>query len=185
MWPTADAAVLLLLCLWYAVSWGVRPLTALAAAAAVHEAGHVLALRLCGARILGIRPEPCGLVLDADLSRLSYAQELLCVLAGPIADLVPALVLARAGWTMTAGACLVLCLYALLPIPPLDGGRALILVCSWLAGPDGERAARRIGGGALVLACAAAVWLVRYSGGSLWLIPAVGCLAVSWAREGA
>ena len=60
--------------------------------------------------------------------------------------LLAALALTAVGkgrWPAAVGANLVLCLFNLLPIRPLDGGRALYLLASWAAGPA---AGRRHGG---------------------------------------
>lgn len=73
---------------------------------------------------------------------LSYGKELAAVLAGPLANLLWGLLLAWLGgpWLVPAGANLVLCAFNLLPVRPLDGGRALELLVSWAAGPAaGER----------------------------------------------
>ena len=94
------------------------------------------------------------------------------VLAGPGANLLCALALAAGGETVPAGAHLTLCLFNLLPVRPLDGGRALYLAVSWLAGPRaGERAARWVGTMTGALLGTALVWVMGRSGGSLWLLP--------------
>ncbi|MBR4211818.1 MAG: hypothetical protein IKR84_05465, partial [Oscillibacter sp.] len=116
-------------------------------------------------------------------SRLSYGEELFCVLAGPGCNLFAASLCALAGnpWPAFAGANLILCAFNLLPVRPLDGGRALELLLSWAAGPAaGEYAARWVSAaGALALA-SGLLYVMRGSGGSLWLLPAMaGLLAVS------
>ena len=90
-------------------------------AAAIHEAGHCLAVLLCGGSIHSLALTARGAVLQT--SPLSYRQEALCALAGPCAGflllfwvrLVPWL----AFWGLMQG------LYNLLPVYPMDGGRAL------------------------------------------------------------
>ena len=52
-------------------------------AAAIHEAGHCLAVLLCGGSIHSLAPDGGGAVLQT--SPLSYRQEALCALAGPCA----------------------------------------------------------------------------------------------------
>ena len=90
-------------------------------AAAIHEAGHCLAVLLCGGSIHSLALTARCAVLQT--SPLSYRQEALCALAGPCAGflllfwvrLVPWL----AFWGLMQG------LYNLLPVYPMDGGRAL------------------------------------------------------------
>ena len=172
------------LLVWFAAVNGLRPLLTVLSAAIIHECGHFLTLRRFGARVRGLRLGVCGAVLDSDCVRLSYAEEALCVLAGPGANLLAAALCAAAGnpWPAFAGANLILCAFNLLPVRPLDGGRALELLLAWAAGPSaGEYAARWVSAaGALALASGLA-YVMRESGGSLWLIPAMcGLLAVSF-----
>ena len=80
-------------------------------------------------------------------------------------------------WAVLIGAHLALCAFNLLPVRPLDGGRALYLLVAWAAGPEtAEWAARWIGGAAALALAAGLCWLMWRSGGSLWLLPAVAGL---------
>ena len=160
---------------WFGLANGWRLLWIILGAAAIHELGHFLTLRCLGAALVRLRLGVLGAVMDTDRRRLSYGGELLCVLAGPGANLLCALLLSAAGrgrWEAEAGANLVLCMFNLLPLRPLDGGRALHLTVSWLAGPAvGECAARWVGAATGILMGTATVWVMGRTGGSLWLLP--------------
>ena len=104
-------------------------------------------------------------------------------MAGAGANLLAAVLCAAVGnpYPAFTGANLILCAFNLLPVRPLDGGRALELLLSWAAGPAaGEYAARWVSAaGALALASGLA-YVMHGSGGSLWILPAMfGLLAVS------
>ena len=173
-----------LLAAWFALANGPALLAVILSAAALHEGGHMAALYLLGGRAEGLRVTVFGAELDTDAARLSYPRELAVVLAGPAVNLLCGLILSALGVWTAAGAHLSLCVFNLLPVRPLDGGRALQLLVSWLAGPEaGERAARRIGAAAALTLCAGAVWLMSRTGGSLWLLPAAAGLLAAAVRE--
>ena len=124
----------------------VSPLTVVAAiltAAALHELGHLAAMRYYGVSVKHFRLTALGAELDAPaLARLSYGRELIITLAGVTVNLFCAILLALLGlrtwreWCFVfAGAHLVLAAFNLLPVVPLDGARALCLALSFFLGP--------------------------------------------------
>lgn len=88
-----------------------------------HEAGHVLAARLCGARLARLELTPFGCTAEYDGAFLSPGREALTALGGPLASLAGIFVFrALPRLSMTHAALLAI---NLLPALPLDGGRAL------------------------------------------------------------
>lgn len=91
------------------------------AAIVVHELGHVIALRACGIPIYGLRLNLGGAVLDT--APMDCCREMICALAGPAVNL---LCIPVCRWFPTfAMFSLCLAVFNLLPVLPLDGGRAL------------------------------------------------------------
>lgn len=110
-------------------------------ACALHELGHVAAVSLLGGSVKELRLTAVGAELSLDGARpLSYGREALAVLAGPGTSLLTAVLAAAGKWFLLAGLSLGQGLFNLLPILPLDGGRALLL----LATRRGEEGTRRV-----------------------------------------
>lgn len=111
------------------------------AACALHELGHVAAVSLLGGGVKELHLTAVGAELTLDRARLlSYGQEVLAVLAGPCASLLTAVLAAAAGQFLLAGLSLGQGLFNLLPVLPLDGGRALLLLASRRGGEGAQRA---------------------------------------------
>ena len=176
-----------LLAAWFAMDNGWRLLGMVLSAAVAHELGHCLALWLLGAPVTGLRIGIFGAELAAERRYLSYAGELAAVLAGPGANLLLALMLTVLGgtrWAALTGANLTLCAFNLLPVRPLDGGRALCLLFTWAIGPGtGEQTARWVGAAAALLLAALLGYVMWECGGSLWLLPAAAGLSAAAWRE--
>ena len=174
----------MLLCGWFAWACGAGMLVTVLLASAEHELGHLLMLRLCGARVRRFRVSVLGAVMEADTGRLSYLQELLAVLGGPLANLLFAAALVPRGADILVGANIVLCVFNLLPLPPLDGGRALCLGLSWALGPDrGEMIADRVGAVSALVLAAVLLYLMVGTGGSLWLLPPCAAAAAMAGKK--
>lgn len=171
---TAGFFLLLALALW-AGAGEVLPLVL--AASICHELGHLLALRLSGARVAAVRLTAFGAEILADTRYMPYWRELGCVLAGPAVNLLLAVLLARAaGEYLLAGANLLLGCFNLLPIPSLDGGAALHLLVSWRWEPmTADTVCRWVGlGCSLILTAAAAGLVAVHRTGLFLLLAAIG-----------
>lgn len=109
---------------WLAILLFLLPLRWLVAAllaACIHELGHYIAVCLCGGNIQSIRLGVSGAEMRA--SGLTGWQEILCLLAGPLAGLLPLLLCKILPTLALCG--LIQTLYNLIPIYPLDGGKIL------------------------------------------------------------
>lgn len=158
-------------------AWEVLPLVGLSALC--HELGHLAALALAGAEVERLRLTAFGAEIRADTRRLSYPVEIFCTLAGPVVNLALALIFSRvAGEYVLAGANLLLGAFNLLPVPTLDGGRALHLLVSWWTDPMlADQVCRRVGlGCALLLTAAALVLTLLHRAGLFFLLAALGTL---------
>jgi stage IV sporulation protein FB len=150
----------------------------------LHEAGHMAALAVLDCPIRRLRLTAVGAELDT--APLSYRQEALCALAGPLVNL-GLFVLLRRPWPMAAALSLGLAVFNLLPVWPLDGGRALASLAVWFMTPEEGRVVTQLAAGAsLCFVCAAAVvtsWHFRLG---IWPLLAAAWMlfrALSTGRE--
>ena len=124
-------------CLMFAFFLLVLPLRwifAAVTAAVVHEACHALAVHLCGGRLHTLTVEKGGVVMVA--TPMTAVRGFLCTMAGPLGS---ALMVLTMPWLPRVAFCsAVHCVYNLLPIYPLDGGRALRCITEKLS-PDRQR----------------------------------------------
>lgn len=105
----------------YLLLMPLRWVVGLLLAAAVHELGHCIAVWLTDTPILRITVRPFGIRIDA--GPMKPCQSVLCSLAGPFAGAL--LIPFYRYIPVTAFCAAVQTAYNLLPIYPLDGGRAL------------------------------------------------------------
>jgi len=103
-------------------------------AAVIHEFGHIAMIRAFGGRVERIELRLTGAVIvPSPRPLLGYGAEVAVSLAGVTANFLCALAAIKSGAFAFAGASLVLAFGNLLPILPLDGGRAIFfLLCRFL-----------------------------------------------------
>ncbi len=146
-----SCVLLAMLCLTVPVDWMFSGL----AAAAVHELCHLFSVKLLGGRIHGLAIGASGAVIVS--SPLTPGREICSILAGPAGSL--ALLLLRRWFPGLALCGLVQGLFNLLPVFPLDGGRALaVLCCQVFPGKAGAGICRGIAAAVLVLMVLAGYW---------------------------
>lgn len=105
----------------------------------VHELAHILCLYCAGGRIKCIHLTVFGAEIQGESrGKLSYSGELLSVLAGPGINLLLAVCAARVGeeWHLFSGLNLSLGLFNLMPLPGLDGNRAIHILNLMLSERD-------------------------------------------------
>ena len=98
--------------------------------ALLHELGHLAALAMLGVEVKRIRLGALGTTIET--GALPPVQEIVCALAGPAVNLLCFWALKERFFGAALFSLLFGC-YNLLPVYPLDGGRALrALLCLWL-----------------------------------------------------
>ena len=149
----------------------------------VHELGHIVVLRLYGLRIRRITADLRGLCIEYGgiCSPLGHA---VSALAGPAAGLAYAFAASHYArttgnelLTLSAGVSLLLSLFNLLPILPLDGGRVFsIVVTELFGGRRGDALTKTVGLALSTALLAAGTYLMWRGEGTaltlaaLWLL---------------
>lgn len=109
-----------------------RWLLAWVAAALIHEGAHILAVYACGGKVRGIEVGAIGAKIA--VAPMSPGREAICALAGPIGGFAALLFVrwlpAVALFAFLQSAC------NLIPLYPLDGGRALRCLLELALGPE-------------------------------------------------
>ena len=121
-------------------------LSACLIAAGFHEFSHILAVRICGRRMINLEIGTDCAGLQTEI--LENGEAIFCTLAGPAGGL---LLTMTGHWFPRLALCaLVHSIYNLLPILPLDGGRVLRLVLErWVPQHTADRFSHWIGNGIL------------------------------------
>ena len=160
---------------------GGRGLWPVLAAAFVHEAGHAACMVVLGLKIEAVTLMPGGADIRYRGGASPYWADLAAALAGPAANLAVCFLLAGAGGGLRAfvGMNLALCLFNLLPIYPLDGGRSLYLALEYFFGPYiGWTVSGAVSLAVCMAMTAAAAWSA-HRGGGLWTFMLFGYLLIS------
>ena len=141
----------------------------------VHELFHILALCVCGERIYGFTIGAFGAKIETDA--IASGKEFVCSLAGPMGG-ISLILLSR--WLPCAAICAMFqSLFNLIPVVPLDGGRAVRGLLVWFFGfHRGERIYQMVAWGAMGLLFLGGIYIwLRINLGILPLI-AVGILMI-------
>ena len=153
--------------------------------AALHEAGHLLAMALCGARPSRICLTAAGMRIERPPAlTLAFAQEIAIAFAGPAVSLLLAGVFALLARVIPLHSDLYLLnlgfgLFNLLPVRQLDGGRMLyFLLCRRFPERAASRAVLASSLLCLFAAAAGASFICLRQGVSLPLLVAVVYLTV-------
>jgi Zn-dependent protease len=175
------AAVFLTICFYY--RGGLILLPAMLFPIAAHELSHVLALLALGQKITSLALDVRGLCISYQ-GGCSSLDHILAALAGPFGGLVYAFFASRiarypgCNWLeQSAWISFLLSAFNLLPIPPLDGGRAFSGLCTLALGEEyGIRLCERVSSALLCLLLIASVLLMVWKkstgllAASIWLL---------------
>lgn len=153
----------LLLPLRWIIAWSVVSIA--------HEAGHILTAKLLGGKVHGLSAAAWGARIR--IRDLTPAAELATAMAGPLFGCIGLLLIP---WLPEAGICAIFQgIYNLLPIYPLDGGRAINCILLLLAGEKTAAKALSV----LRILCIGLLWVLTLIGVfwlKLGLLPIMGML---------
>lgn len=156
----------------------------LAAAVAVHEAGHLCAIYALGGCVTAVKFNICGVCLEYDTSGITYSKELMCAISGPIAGMAAALAAVQFGNSVFVGVSLAFSVFNLLPVRPLDGGRAVFCIAANFLD---LQAAERLCGTVDIVTAAAVMAAGSYaacaSGGNITLLFMGVILVICYCKE--
>lgn len=157
-------------------------LLALCLAAAVHELGHLAALALLGSEVSAISLELTGLRIFC-VAPESACAACFAALAGPLAGVGLFFILRGVGLSQAAEISLWLSAINLLPVLPLDGGRALLAALERLCGGTAARKTLAALGFAVPVALMALGLAALRAGYGLALTAYGGALLLLWLLD--
>ncbi len=173
------AAVAALCLLFYLDPW--HAFVPFVLACALHEAGHLVALFLCGCRVQGIRVSGTGALIVS--APLPPERQVFCALAGPAVNLLSFFAFTRAAPHFAAVSAL-LAAYNLLPIEPLDGGTALRCALERRLSPDrADRICSAVRAVTLSLFALGALWCCFALRGGVWALALLCILLLRLPKE--
>jgi len=155
----------------------------LLAAVSVHELGHAVAILLYKGSIRTIALNAGGLKIDYDSIRFNYGQDIVCAAAGPIAGLSAAIIGSYLNVNVFAGISIVISMFNLLPVRPLDGGRILWNLFMMLFGVNAEKIIRIVEIAVLLLIWVISIYASIYSNGNLSLLTIAAVLTFYYCKE--
>lgn len=127
-------------------------------AGAIHECCHYMALRLCGGKLWRVKVGITGTIMDTE--PLPPKKELLCTLAGPVGSL--ALIFLIRSMPLLAVCGFVQGVFNLFPMFPMDGGRIVRCAMMLLVPKRGEKIAKWIESGFVIVLIAACFYAFIY-----------------------
>lgn len=155
-----------------ALIYGFSYVFAIFSASALHELGHIAAIRLMKGKILGISIRPFGAVINRGENLTSYKGDVIISLAGPFVNVVCFLICLlckRLG--AFASASLILAMINLIPSKPLDGYCAIRAACLSLFSPSvSERICRVLSMVILSFIWVFAVYMIIYANFNIYLL---------------
>lgn len=151
----------------------------------LHEAAHIVVMKLCGVKLSGITFRAFGVAIEENgLGRLSVPKECAVYLAGPLVNLfvaAGAIILMPRSYLRDGFAAInaVMGVFNLLPVACLDGGNVVKAVAGRLLRPNRAAAVAKLLNAVFLLPmCAYGIYIAVGSRGNFTLALTCGYLAV-------